>query len=327
MNGSTTALVDSLCGRAPAADGRTGLVLSGGAVRGAYEAGVIRALAERGVRIDAISGASVGALNGAILAAAPSPADGAGRLQDLWSNRVESAFMLNYVAFVEAAGAALQRARASLGGGTGWADVALTGLGFIRDVAVAMKERGAWSNEGIRRMLSRWAPPHALASGIPLHVSLSRSRGLGDFVNLFAVHRNLDTEPPVFMRIRDLDAEQRHEAILASAAIPFGFEGRTVNGVPYVDGGIGGWATQAGNTPVRPLVEDEGCRRIFVVVLQAGSPWRRDRFPGADIVEIRPAAADLPDTDGPDLDRSPGHVEKLLRLGHEDALRALESVL
>lgn len=44
-----------------------GLILCGGAVRGAFQAGVVAALDRAGARFDAIAGASVGAVNGAAL--------------------------------------------------------------------------------------------------------------------------------------------------------------------------------------------------------------------------------------------------------------------
>ena len=43
------------------------LVLSGGGSRGAYEAGVWQALTELGIDIDIVTGASVGAINGAMV--------------------------------------------------------------------------------------------------------------------------------------------------------------------------------------------------------------------------------------------------------------------
>ena len=50
---------------------KTGLVLSGGGAVGAYQAGVVKALAECGTQISMVSGASIGAFNGAIIAASP----------------------------------------------------------------------------------------------------------------------------------------------------------------------------------------------------------------------------------------------------------------
>ncbi|MDD4564006.1 MAG: patatin-like phospholipase family protein [Eubacteriales bacterium] len=46
---------------------RTALVLGGGGSRGAYEIGVWQALNELGIRIDMVTGTSVGAINGAII--------------------------------------------------------------------------------------------------------------------------------------------------------------------------------------------------------------------------------------------------------------------
>ncbi|WNG93889.1 patatin-like phospholipase family protein [Mycobacterium sp. ITM-2016-00318] len=58
-------------------------VLGGGGVLGAAEVGMARALLEAGVRPDLICGTSVGAINGAALAADPTP-QGAQRLLTMW---------------------------------------------------------------------------------------------------------------------------------------------------------------------------------------------------------------------------------------------------
>ena len=44
-----------------------GIVLEGGGARGAYQVGAWKALKEAGISIKGISGASVGALNGALM--------------------------------------------------------------------------------------------------------------------------------------------------------------------------------------------------------------------------------------------------------------------
>lgn len=62
---------------------RTAFVLSGGGNLGALQVGMLRALFERRVSPDLVLGCSVGALNGAAVAADPSLAM-VGRLQDLW---------------------------------------------------------------------------------------------------------------------------------------------------------------------------------------------------------------------------------------------------
>jgi NTE family protein len=62
---------------------RTAFVLGGGGVLGAAEVGMVRALLEYGVRPDVVVGTSVGALNGALVAATP-PSEVVDRLTRLW---------------------------------------------------------------------------------------------------------------------------------------------------------------------------------------------------------------------------------------------------
>src|SRR2546423_13995450 len=60
----------------------TAFVLGGGGLLGAHEVGMLRALAEAGVRPDLVVGTSIGALNGVLVAA--EPAEAAGRLARMW---------------------------------------------------------------------------------------------------------------------------------------------------------------------------------------------------------------------------------------------------
>ncbi|PRY48952.1 NTE family protein [Geodermatophilus tzadiensis] len=67
----------------PGATGGTAFVLGGGGVLGAAEVGMLQALLERGVRPDLVVGTSVGAINGAVVAADPGPA-AVDRLRAVW---------------------------------------------------------------------------------------------------------------------------------------------------------------------------------------------------------------------------------------------------
>jgi NTE family protein len=60
----------------------TAFVLGGGGLLGAHEVGMLRALADAGVRPDLVVGTSIGALNGVIVAA--DPVGGASRLSRMW---------------------------------------------------------------------------------------------------------------------------------------------------------------------------------------------------------------------------------------------------
>lgn len=61
----------------------TAFVLGGGGLLGACEAGMARALLEAGIRPDLVVGTSIGAMNGAALAADPTP-EGARELARMW---------------------------------------------------------------------------------------------------------------------------------------------------------------------------------------------------------------------------------------------------
>src|SRR5271165_7542953 len=60
----------------------TAFVLGGGGLLGAHEVGMLRALAEAGVKPDLVVGTSIGALNGVLVAA--DPASAADRLSRMW---------------------------------------------------------------------------------------------------------------------------------------------------------------------------------------------------------------------------------------------------
>jgi NTE family protein len=73
----------------------TAFVLGGGGVLGAHEVGMLRALAEAGIRPDLVVGTSVGAVNGVVVAADPQTA--AARLGQMWQGEeLRQAFSENF---------------------------------------------------------------------------------------------------------------------------------------------------------------------------------------------------------------------------------------
>lgn len=75
---------------------KVAFVLSGGASLGAIQAGMLRALYERGVSADLIVGTSAGAINGAFIASRPPTPETADRLADIWRGvRRSDIFPLN----------------------------------------------------------------------------------------------------------------------------------------------------------------------------------------------------------------------------------------
>lgn len=69
---------------------RVALVLSGGNALGAYQAGAFQALEQQGLGLDWVAGASIGAINGAVICG-NAPGDRLARLQELWRTALPAA--------------------------------------------------------------------------------------------------------------------------------------------------------------------------------------------------------------------------------------------
>jgi len=67
----------------------TVLVMQGGGSLGAYECGVYKTLAKRGIKFDIIAGTSIGAVNAAIIAGSKNDVEPAAQLEDFWLNVAE----------------------------------------------------------------------------------------------------------------------------------------------------------------------------------------------------------------------------------------------
>jgi NTE family protein len=76
--------------------GRTAIVLGGGGMLGATQVGMLRALLESGFRPDLVVGTSVGALNGAAIAADPTPTS-VSVLADLWGSLAKAGMFTDNV--------------------------------------------------------------------------------------------------------------------------------------------------------------------------------------------------------------------------------------
>ena len=264
------------------AEGRAGLVLSGGGAKGAYQVGVIECLADHGVRLSAIAGTSVGALNGAVIAAAPDLDNAAGRLEEIWRKR----------------------------------------LSTIPGPLEVLQELSSLYEECM-------APYEAsLEVGLPLYVGVFRSRGkLIDSAWAIAGLVGLsDTPEADFIQVQTLSRKEYKQALLASAAYPLVSETRSVEGKPYLDGGLGGMSNKQGHTPFAPLVHDAGCHAVIVIHNADGSPWNRHDFPDVAVLEIRPDSpirrrGGLFDT----FDFNAENIDSWMEQGYQDTERCLAS--
>lgn len=297
---------------------KVGLVLSGGGAKGAYQVGVLRALQELGTQVDMVSGASIGALNGGVLAGAPTFSEGVERVEKLWSTLAQASPLkvspMVYVKLMLAAGSVLvPEARLLM-------------------LAVGAGESSLLSEEPLAELMNEYLDTDELAKGLPLYVSVYKSLGaLTDISRCFLAAVGLkDTPDSAFLHLQSLPEGEQRNALMASSALPMLFKGRKVAGNKYTDGGQGGWSKAQGNTPIQPLI-DAGCKLIVVTHLNDGSLWSRHDFPDVTILEIRPQSTMARDSGllggakdllGFDVSKIPSWIEQ----GYRDTLHCIGRV-
>lgn len=312
---------------------KVGLVLSGGGAKGAYHVGVMKALHEVGTRVDVVAGASIGALNGAIIAAAPSLKEGADRLETLWMDLANSSpLQVNFPAYLQLLAAS---------------GLHLAGIGMMSEVIKnaqrltggAMPVRisnfldglneGALSDTPLQNHINRYLDLGALKKGLPLFISVFRhNHTLLDLLKCTIAELGItDTEASEFVHIQSLPILEQKEALLASAAIPLLFAPKRINDSLYTDGAQGGWEKMQGNTPIKPLI-DAGCNLVIVTHLSDGSLWSRHDFPNVTIMEIRPQSnisreGLLPDVLGFKAEKIPSWIEQ----GYADTMHCIGRVI
>lgn len=315
----------------------TGLVLSGGGAKGAYQVGVLKALLELGANIDRVAGASIGALNGAVLACAPSLPEGVQRLEKLWHTiAAQSPAKANipaYLKLLAAAGLALGTPLPGVFAQVPALTQGMRWVGPAMQVASDWLEEGLMSDGPLKALMDEYLDTEALMCGLPLYVSVFETQGgLADVLRCVVAEAGLaDTLPSRFVHVQSLPAEERRDALLASAAIPLLYQARQIGNARYSDGGQGGWQTMQGNTPITPLVE-AGCRQVIVTHLADGSLWSRHDFPDTTVLEIRPQTPITPEssllgTAKAVLGFDSANISSLMEQGYQDTLHCIGRVM
>ena len=274
-----------------------GLVLSGGGAKGAYQAGALRALNEMNIQVEAISGASIGALNGAIVAAAPTQEVAARHLQELWSElaqisplRIGKGFLRipAYFVMLGSFGASRPAALIQLIQRSPQFKAILAN--HFPNASIPPIDEGILSNQRIKGLIDRYLPDGEFQGRLPLYMSVYPTQGAAvDIARILGASFGVgNTQESKFLHVQSLPPDEQKKALLASAALPLLYAPEEIGDARYTDGGQGGWRTLQGNTPITPLLE-AGCQHVVVTHLEDGSFWNRHQFPNASIIEIRPA--------------------------------------
>ncbi|MEC9386065.1 MAG: patatin-like phospholipase family protein, partial [Pseudomonadota bacterium] len=143
---------------------KIGLVLSGGGAKGAYQVGMVQSLAKHGIEVAMVSGASIGSLNGGIVASAPNIAIAAQRLNEVWALVAEEGVL-------EVNKKAIPRYLMMLAA-AGLTGPGRVGVSLLSSIYGATDHSGILATTPLSRILDRYLSPTDLANGKNLFVSL-----------------------------------------------------------------------------------------------------------------------------------------------------------
>lgn len=269
---------------------KTGLVLSGGGAKGAYHVGVVKALAEYRIEVDIISGASIGALNGALLATSSSMQEGYERLNEIWQSLIQQSPIKPQVKNLPIPYYLILLASFGLRLNAAPLMVVQKLLAHYRIGPDIFKQDPSFlDNSPLTTLINKYLDWQSLQRGKQLYVSVYKSNGgMSDLIECLAAMLSLkDTAPSDFLCLQQLQEYEWKNALMASAALPMLYESQKIGGETYTDGGQGGWKTVQGNTPITPLI-NAGCNLVLVSHLSDGSFWNRTVFNETTVIELRP---------------------------------------
>lgn len=230
---------------------RTAFVLGGGGILGATQIGMLRALLERDLRPDLVLGTSIGAVNGAFLAADPTLA-GLTRLSGVWADLAGGAPALAGREPAAARGRRLTRPRTSASDGETAADV--------------RRERRGRSRRPGRRVPMHLYPPGRFLRMLRHHLPVEEFGELA--VPFQCVAASVERSVAHWF-----SAGPIAPAVLASCAVPGIFPPIQVGDEHFLDGGL------VHSIPVGRAVA-LGAERIFVLhVGRVEQPLEVPRWP------------------------------------------------
>ena len=243
-----------------------GLVLAGGGAKGAYQIGLWQALRELEIPLCAVTGTSIGALNGALIAQGDWDA-----AREVW----KSVSLHDIVTLPEESGNNLFTAR----------NARFLARAFLR-------ERGLDTGP-LRKLLCR---------------CVDEKKVRASAVNFGLVTFSLTDLAPQELFLSQIEEGKLIDYLLASACFPI-FKNVEIDGKKYVDGGV------YDNAPASMLVR-HGYRDLIVVEIGGIGPVRRVTDEGVRQIHLQAEGL------GGLFDLTPETIERSIRLGHLDGLRA-----
>lgn len=271
-----------------------GLALGAGGARGAYEAGVLLHLAEMGLQFTSVSGASIGALNGAFYAQYDGSITHVEKLISLWLElptinliklKPDVASDIFNIIF----------------------DLHSFPIGIIKQIIHTLSSNNVYilDPQPLTQLMDKWIDYTSVCSSpTNLHISvLPTSLPVLDIVWPTKTHIK-------YLPANSLTPNKLKTALLASAAIPFAFPSQELEGSKLVDAGF------ADPIPAQ-ILYNNGCRQIVSVFLSDAAIQNRLDLPACKLLQIRPSInidTGLQST----FDFSKKTIENLIQLGYND---------
>lgn len=178
------------------------IALEGGGAKGAYEVGVWRALEEHGIRYNAVSGVSVGALNGAMMAMRD-----LSRAEELWEK-------IRFSQVMDVPDGLMKRIFDR--------ELKLRELRPALRLAADVFRDGGFDVEPLRKLLQE---------------AIDESRIRESDVDFYLVTYSLSDRKELDLNAKELPDGQLYDMLLASAYFP-AFKNEPLGGKRYIDGGV-----------------------------------------------------------------------------------------
>ena len=280
---------------------KMGLVLDGGGAKGAYHIGVFKALKELDIskHINAVSGASVGALNACLF---PIYNLNSQIVENIWINEVEDKILtLNpdkvINSFLKLKKNYIKNSVNKLVSDFLDDDNILL-IPFINFLSTS----AIFSREGIVEIMDKYLYEETIKK-----------------INIYASCTNINDFQPHYFKLNNYSLKTIKKILLASSAIPAIFPPENIRGQLYIDGGI------SDNSPIKTLKNYDFTDIIIVHLKQNNDSniLKNKLYNNINIYELYPRK-DLGNFFKSTLNFSSSFIKKCMHQGYIDALNILK---
>ena len=268
---------------------KLGLVFAGGGGKGAYEIGVWKAFKEFGIdkNISAVSGTSVGGLNGALFAKGDFK-QGLKVWQEMSPDKILQVNPDKIISMLS---------KFNLPANI--LTMMANKLGFL-------KSEGIFSQSGLESIIKDSLKDGELKDKIPFYIC--------------ATNVSKSSLKPIYKKLNNLSYEDIVKYLLSTSAIPIAFPRTEIDGIELLDGYL------TDNTPMKPLIEIEKCDKIIVVLLGRSENIVKVKqaYPNVSFWEIVPSG-DTKEMMG-SLDFKNETANNLIEMGYKDSIKILQNL-